>query len=400
MGAAGVTCLVLGLLSGEIALGAWAYLAAHALVLDERPVGRRLRGLGPYAIATVAWRVAYSTSGHGAMGSGLYLDPVREPLTFLRAVPARVPLLLQGVFGFPPAEGVFFTTPALARAFLAGTVVFSLALVVTFGSLARRNRTARFWALGASLSLLSVCSAVPHNRLLYFPSLGGVALLATAIDALAKSEPWLPRGVPRKVSQLVVAVSGGLHAFVSPLLLPLAACTVLLTHGIADRAVPSALATMPDAPHENLIFVTAPEYYAAEYLRLVQRARGGPEPAKVRLLSVGSVALRARRLDPHTLELTYENGLLQSVPLWLYRDGAHPMKAGETVRLDGLSIVVTRVTADGRPAVATFAFEEPLDSPKLRWVVWHDDHYIPFSPPRKDGDAVDVEPAESEFTVG
>lgn len=396
----GVVSLVLGLLSGEIALGAWGFLVAHALILDRRRPGVRLAALAPYAVATLAWRLAYSATGHGAVGSALYIDPAREPLAFLQVLPSRIPLLVQGVFGFPPAESAFFTTPALARVGLAGAVVFSVALVVAFAKFAWLDRATRFWALGMLLSLLSACSAVPHNRLLYFPSLGGIGLLAATIDAFTRSDPRLPNGIPRKVSQLVVGLSGGLHAFVSPLLLPLAACTVLLTHTVADRAIPSAVATMTDVPRQELVMVTAPEYYAGEYLRLVQRAEGKPEPEKLRLLSVGSVRLHVARLDAHTLELTYEHGLLESMPLRLYRDAAHPMHAGDTIRLDGLDIVVTRVTRDGRPATATFTFAERLDSSKLRWVIWERDRFVPFTPPTVDGEAVDVEPARSEFTVG
>ena len=396
----GVTSLVLGLLSGEMALGAWGYLLAHALVLDRRPVRERLLGLGPYIAATIAWRVVYSITGHGAFASGLYVDPVREPLAFLRVLPERVPLLLQGVFGFPPAEGAYFTTPGLARLMLAGAGVFSLSLVVAFGKFVRLDRVARFWAVGSLLALLSVCTAVPHNRLLFFPSLGGIGLLAYVIDAFTRNDPLLPTGLSRKVSQGVVGLSGGLHAFVSPLLLPFAACTVSLTHTVADRAIPSALASMTDVTHQELVLVSAPEFYASEYLRLIRRAQGKPEPEKLRILSLGSVAMHARRIDAHQLELTYEHGMLESMPLWLYRDPAHPMAAGDTIRLEGLTIVVTRVTEDGRPAIATFTFAEPLDSPKLRWVVWQKDHYVPFTPPGRDGQVVDIEPARSEFTLG
>jgi hypothetical protein len=398
--AVATTSLVLGLLSGEIALGAWAYLLAHALVLDRRSFRERALALAPYAMATLAWRAVYSATGHGAVGSSLYVDPVREPLAFLSVLPSRLPLLLQGVFGFPPAESSFFATPALERVGLLGAVAFSVALVVAFGKLAWRDRSARFWAVGMSLSLLSVCSAVPHNRLLYFPSLGGIGLLAVTIDAFTRNDARLPTGMARGVSQLVVKLSGGLHAFVSPLLLPLAACTVWLTHTVADRAIPSALATMTDVAHQDLILVSAPENYVAEYLRLVRRAEQKSEPDRLRLLSVGSVAMRARRIDAHQLELTYDHGLVESMPLRLYRNAAHPMAAGDTIRLEGLTIVVTRVTRDGRPATATFTFAEPLDSPRLRWAIWQSDHFVAFVPPANDGDVVDIAPARSEFTLG
>lgn len=396
----GVACLLLGFLCGEIALGAWAYLVAHALVLDRRSPGARARGLLPYAGVTIAWRTAYSLLGYGAYGSAIYLDPGREPLAFLRALPSRIPLLVQGLFGFPMAESFYFTTPTLARIGLVCAVCFCFALVVAFARLSRLDPLARFWALGCALSLFSACSAVPHNRLLFFPSLGAMGLLAVAVDAFSKNDARLPTGIARKVSQLVVALSGGLHVFVSPLLLPLAACTVALTHTIADRAIPSAIAAMTDVPHQDLVIVSAPEYYVGEFAPFIEQAAGRPAPEKLRILSIGAVTMHAERLDAHTLELTYDHGLLEDVPLRLHRDAEHPMKAGDTIELDGLRIVVTRVTDDGRPAVATFTFAEPLDAPKLKWVIWQKDHFVPFSPPQKDGEVVDIPAARNEFVFG
>ncbi len=273
--------------------------------------------------------------------------------------------------------------------------MFSVALVVAFAKFAWLDRATRFWALGMLLSLLSACSAVPHNRLLYFPSLGGIGLLAATIDAFTRSDPRLPNGIARKVSQVVVGLSGGLHAFVSPLLLPLAACTVSLTHTVADRAIPSAVATMTDVPRQELVMVTAPEYYAGEYLRLVQRAEGKPEPEKLRLLSVGSVRLHVARVNEHTLELTYEHGLLESMPLRLYRDAAHPMHAGDTIRLDG-----TRHRRPPRHARRPARDGDLHVRGAARFAEAHRDRFVPFVPPSADGETVDVEPARSEFTVG
>ena len=395
----GVPCLLLSLLSGEIGLGAMGYLLAHALVLDKSPFRARLRAVLPYMVATLAWRITYTATGHGAIGSDLYLDPAREPLVFLRLIPERLPLLLLGLFGFPPAEGTFFTTPSLARWIVAGSVGFALSICVAFGKLVRVDRSARFWATGMALSLLPGCAAVPHNRLLYFPSLGAMGLLAILIDAFAKSDPRLPRGMTRSVSHTVAALSGGLHAFVSPFLLPLAACTVSLTQSIAHHDIPSAVASMSDVSHQDLIMVTAPEYYVGTYARAVLRDAGQPVPAHIRLLSVGSVGIRARRLDAHTLELVYD-GLLAPAPMRLFSSARHPLTQGHEVNLEGVHIEITRVTSDGRPAAATFRFDEPLDSPRLHWVTWQKDHFVRFSPPASEGAVEHVPPAASAFTLG
>jgi hypothetical protein len=41
---------------------------------------------------------------------------------------------------------------------------------------------------------------------------------------------------------------------------------------------------------------------------------------------------------------------------------------------------------------AAFLFDEPLESPSLRWLVWERGHYVGFTPP-KIGEAVTLPPA-------
>jgi hypothetical protein len=186
----------------------------------------------------------------------------------------------------------------------------------------------------------------------------------------------------------------------SPVLLPLAALNVFVTRSITDEAVPSAIRELSDPPRQELVMVTAPEYYSGTFPRLMLRLEGRPEPMRQRLLSVGPVAIEARRLDEHRLELTYRDGLLAPVLTRLYRGEKDPMAPGDRVTLDGLTIEVTKVTADGRPLVAVFAFEKPLSSPDLRWVVWEKDRFVKFTPPSSDGAVTHIEPARSSFEIG
>jgi hypothetical protein len=395
----GVPCLLLGLLGGEIALGVWAYLLAHALVLDDAPVARRLRALAPYLLATVAWRLTYKWLGFGAVGSDLYIDPAQEPLVFLRAL-SRIPQLLLGTYGFPPAEAAFFVSDRLAALAVVGSLSFVVYFAVAAWALVRFDRNARFWALGSLFALIPACTAIPNNRLLYFASLGAMGLLAGLIEAFRLHSPRLPRGVWGGVTRLFTFMSGGLHAFVSPVLLPLAALNIFVTRSITDEAVPSAIRELSDPPRQELIMVTAPEYYSGTFPRLMQRLARRPEPMRQRLLSVGPVAIDARRLDAHRLELTYQDGLLRPMLTRLYRGANDPMAAGDRVVLEGLTIDVTRVTADGRPLVAVFTFEKPLSSPDLRWVIWEKDRFVRFTPPAADGAVSHIDPARSSFEIG
>jgi hypothetical protein len=396
----GVACLVLGLLGGEITLGVWGYFLAYALVMDRARPGARALALLPYFVATVAWRIAYKALGFGAAGSGLYIDPAHEPLVFLHALPARLPPLILGTFGFPPAEAAFFVSHHLAVLAIAGSVSFFVFFAVAAWALVRYDRVARFWALGTLLSLVPACTAVPNNRLLYFASLGAMGLLAGLIDAFRMQNPRLPGGLWGRSARLFAFMSGGLHAFLSPVLLPLAALNIYVTRSITDVAVPSALAALTDPPRQELLIVTAPEYYSGTFPRLLLRLEGKPEPERQRLLSVGPVAIDARRLDAHRLEVTYEGGLYGPILTRLYRGDRRPLAVGDRVTLHGLVIDVTRLTPDGRPLTAVFTFEKPLDSPDLRWVIWRRDRFVRFSPPAADGVVVHIDPARSTFEIG
>ncbi len=397
----GPLLLVAGLLGGELALGAWAYLAAHALVLDRAPWRQRARALAPYAAVTVAWRVVYTLMGFGAFGSGLYLDPVAEPLAFIKELPVRIPLFVLGLFGLPPAEAHLFVIPELSPLVLAGAVVLTVALVVTLTPLLRVNRVARFWALGMALSIVPACTAIPHNRLVYFGALGAMPLLAILMGELAANAAWIPRALSwRLPARAFFTAVLGTHTLLSPILLPLAACNILVTRGIVTDAVPSALAAAHAPGKKDLIILSSPDYFYVMLIRIQQRLDHQPEIGKIRQLSVGAVPLRTRRLDPYRLEIEYEGGLLGSRLTRLYRDERSPIAPGFTQKLEGLTVQVTRVTEDGRPLVAVFTFAEPLDSARYAWVEWRGTRYEPIDAPGAGGHDQPVAAAHLPFEFG
>lgn len=49
--------------------------------------------------------------------------------------------------------------------------------------------------------------------------------------------------------------------------------------------------------------------------------------------------------------------------------------------LTGMTVTVTALTTDNRPAEATFQFDVPLESPSLLWLCFRGDGFEPFTPP-------------------
>ena len=57
------------------------------------------------------------------------------------------------------------------------------------------------------------------------------------------------------------------------------------------------------------------------------------------------------------------------------------MALGEQVILSGMTVTITSLTGDGRPAEAAFRFDVPLESQSLLWLCFRGDRFEPFTPP-------------------
>lgn len=57
------------------------------------------------------------------------------------------------------------------------------------------------------------------------------------------------------------------------------------------------------------------------------------------------------------------------------------MDLGDQVKVTGMTVTITALTADGRPAEATFAFDVPLESPSMEWLSFRGSAFEPFAPP-------------------
>jgi hypothetical protein len=88
-------------------------------------------------------------------------------------------------------------------------------------------------------------------------------------------------------------------------------------------------------------------------------------------------------------------GYLLSLFDGLYR--ASPvMSRGARIALRGLTIEVTALTPDGRPAEASFTFDRDLADPSLRWLRFEDGVYVPFPVPAVGG-SVGLAPVANPF---
>jgi hypothetical protein len=395
----GPLALLLGLLGGEMALAAGAYLLAYALFLDEAPWPRRVASLAPAGLVGVAWALAYRVLGFGATGSAVYVDPVASPLEFAGAVVSRAPLLLFGQWFLPSQMSLLLSQRAEHVLWLVACGLAML-LAVFLVPLLRRNRVARFFALGMLLSILPACSTFPHDRLLFLVGLGGAGLLAQLLAGLADRAEWLPRA---RAWRAPAFAAGTVLSVLNLVLAPLA-----LAHGSADlrtlgRLIEPAATSLPADPSirdRAALIVQTPTAFFCAFGPLMQLAAGHPTPQRMLVLGSSIHAITIERPENDTLLVRPDGGYLLPpgrplpgtaqpdfdprylMPLFdlLYRD-ATPMRLGERIELTGVTVEVTALMADGRPAEARFHFDRALEDPSLLWLRWRDGVYVPFVPP-------------------
>jgi hypothetical protein len=363
--------------SGESTIAIGGYVFAHLLFVSRGSWLQRAMAFAPYALITVGFRAVYSLAGFGAVGSGMYVDPVRQPLAFLGVFLERVPVLILGQFLFPPAEASVVATPLWAAIILGVAALMVVVLICTLVPLLRKDRLARFWAAGALLSLIPAASTYPHNRQLLFTSFGAMALIAQLFDLHIiqlknVASTWL-----LKVSR---EFGGGLmftHLVLSPLALPVATIAVLLANAL--HHAPASIGD--EVAGRDLVFITAPDYFAVKLVQLDRRIGQKPLPRRIRSLAFGYETVTVHRTDDRTLELDYAGGILSLPFLELYRDRHIPMHVGDRVALEGMNIEVLETMPDGRCSKARFAFDTSLDAPSFKFFYWRDGGFQPWTPP-------------------
>ncbi len=372
--------LALSLLSGELGLGAIAWLIAYALWIDRGSWAVRLRRLIPHLAVALVWAAAWIGLGYGARRSGYYVDPRADPLVFLHAIAWNGPGLLARLFIPPP----FIATrwDALEPAWL--RVATQVAAAGIVGSVAVlgiiRDRNARFFATGMVLSVLGVCGTVPDSRLLLLASFGSVGLGAVIVGAgLSRLQPaWRVRmaRVPARLAATIVLVVFGV---LSPIAMPGAASAASRLR-LAERRARQGAPLPADLTGRTIVLLNAPHAFIPSgwFLR---EAPGDTTPSNVRGLTFGPGTVSVQRRDERTVIVTPSAGFDSEPVSWLFRRPGSFHTPGERVVLSDMTARVEAVTADGRPAVVAFRFEVPIEQSGDLWLAWKGGQWVRFPVP-------------------
>ncbi len=378
----GPVALALALASGEAALAAAGYLAAHALFLDRGALRGRLLALAPHGLVVAGWAALYRLGGFGVRGSGLYLDPLSDPVGFAGALAGRAPLLLLGQWTPLPAEIGFLLGGQAIRLTWWIAVAAALGLAALLVPLLRRDAVARFWALGMLLSLVPIAAAPPSNRLLFFVGIGGMGLLAQLLARPGIETPSPAaksgRGLPRRALAVFFIAT---HLVLAPLLMPLSAAAI---RELGDPTI-AAVATVPADPEiagQTLVVVSAPDYLTfVTVIPTLKALAGVPYAPRVRALSAAPAPVEVRRVDARTLSVRIEGGLYGGALGRLFRGPQRRLLPGDQVRLSDFEARIVAIDESGSPTEIDYVFAAPLEDPSLRWLSFRDGAFVPFTPP-------------------
>ena len=366
----------IGLCGGEVALGVLAYLIAYAARLDRGPWLARFGSLLPYLLVVAAWKLCCVQLGYGASGSGLYVDPVADPLAFVRAASERFPVLGLGLF-LGPFSDLWELYPLLSpwlRVAVLGLGLVALGLLArVLRSLIPHDPHLDFWATGTVACLLPMCATFPHDRLLLAPGVGGMAVVAALLEA-----GWQRRGRPAVA--LGASALGAVHLLAAPVLAPWRAADVA-RFSVLLRETDASLPAGEDVRGKTIVLLNPPLDPFAAYLPVYRQFEHTPRPRQQLWLSTGASDLVVSRLDAHTLVLRPEGGFLSSSMQRMLRGPTPPFELGQRVQLDGAHVRVTAVTDDGRPLEVAVRFERELEDPSLVWMRWQRRGYEPFRLP-------------------
>ncbi|MVF11755.1 hypothetical protein FT643_06310 [Ketobacter sp. MCCC 1A13808] len=375
--------LVLGLLCGEMAVTAGAYLLSYALFYDKGDWRSRFYSLVPYAVVGLAWLSIRAILGYGASGSGHYLDPLSTPILFLEMLTQRVLVLVGGLFLVVPPELGSALPAYRIWVYLA---LFLLVIWVAW-PLLKSDRRARFWLCGSLLCLIPVASTVPHSRLLIAASVGAAGFLGLLFVAWRNGK--LRRsGLAGAATGIVAVLLMVLNLGLSSLLLPLEIVSMRLMgdNFLNNGAVSWNLQDLPQGA--TPILINPPLSSAGGYINGIRLYEELPVTAKTWLLASGTRSLKVSVLNQHTLDIESAEGLYDAQQEGVLRGPQAPFSVGDSVQLDGMIVTVMAVD-EGVPTQARFQFAKPLNSDLYRFAHWHGGSVAPCRLPAK-GAAIEL----------
>lgn len=378
----GPVLLVLSLLSAEAGIATCAYLVAYALFMDRDRIVRRFTALIPYVAVVFIWRCLWTYLGYGFANIGCYVDPLGEPLRYISMVIDHGPFLLQSSLAVPPADICILLSSQAWIVVWRGVCVFLVLTALVFFPLLKKNRTARFWAVGMLLSVLPICATFPTDRLLLFVGIGAMGLVAEFVAFVFTKTQGRPKLLLWRVPAMLLAVLFILiHLVIAPLVLPFKAAFPMGPKEFID-SLQNLTSFDRSIEKQDLVVVNPPSAFVALTCLPAWASEGQPLPRHLRILASSQFRpVEIHRINDKTIKVRPRDGYLVLVFDKLFRNEQHALSVGDRIELTGMTVEVTELTGDGQPAEAAFTFSVGLEDASLHWLQYKNGRFVSFSPP-------------------
>lgn len=371
--------LGLGLLSAEAAVQTMGYLLAYALFLEgDRPWMDRAKALAPFVVLVLVWKATHGHLGYGSFGSPGYVDPSSNAGRFAGLLILRLPVLMAAQW-LGISSMMFEQFDRATQYIYAGgaTALLCGLTYVIYRLGGFKTALGRFYVLGSIVSLVPACAGYTFDRLTVNSDIGASGMLAM-LTLLAWRQRVTLKGGTLGLVKWVAYIVSFIHLVVFPIG-KLASSFMMKPLNQAGEDL-SALA-LPDATHtpaQDFVLINPPAAEAVYYYPLTRQHHGRVNPATMRALGPNNQAMTLTRVDEQSLRLTVPSGYKGSIT----RDiRLQPIKAGDTMRMGGISVTVETITDDHVPRTVLFRFPDSVDSSHWRFFAWAQDGVKALTPP-------------------
>ncbi len=375
----------ISLACAESALGLPCFLAAYEVFSTDK-WSKRARALTPFAVLTLGYLVLHRVGGYGTSGSGLYDDPLFDPLRYLWVSPSRLVMLIGGLVANSPLDAGLLMAEMEVPLLLIGAV-----LAFLFGCLFRATlrassdedrRTLSRLALGSVLALVPSLGAPPGSRLLTFASVGGAPVVAAVV-----LHAW-----PSKWQRYAATGLLACKLLWSPVFF-FAQLVAPEVRNIASRRTLSKLVTMEHHPNVVIFRVTDP--FVGIYGPFTLAMEDGVHFENWNLLAATSHPMRITRIGTRELDVAILGGSLLDSPLEQVWRRDHELPVGFRAHTESFDVRVTEAK-ENRPTRLAVTLNDDVDSKRTAYLVQTPDGLVPFAFPVV-GDSVELPAGPSPF---
>lgn len=346
------------LLSSEWSVGGIVYLILYACFFESNTHRKTMVSLLPFLIILFVYLIFYRYFGYGARESGLYLNPLQEPLTYLYTLGLRLPDFILMLFtSRNEAANRLFQSYDSVWIFKCIVVIFIILLSI---ACIRRYpppvRRALYW-LGSSalLSCLPFTTSVAQARLLVFPMLGGSVITAAVLWI-----PWMESSYKPLLKQCLKGMVI-LYFIQRFLLVPMNLWFSTYGYFIIHQKLTAFSKELAVSKHSSYKITTVAPYTVSPlFINNVRRFAELPTIEPWYLLVMSDSDASIQTLSSKTLQITdVQDGLFNDPHAFIFR--SLPFHLNDSIKTPAFTATITNMK-EGIPTQIVFQLNDLIRS--------------------------------------